>query len=459
MAYTYEDFEREANNAGMMGEFSQYDLDTARLHPEFGLSVLSQKKAYKNATTPEQRALINEETNQLRKSYGAYSGGADGSAFISEGMLPRAITGQLDTLTSQEPFSYSNQNAYQQALSKVTDAPEFSWSLETDPVWPSLKKSYLREGDRATANALGKASAATGGRPSSWAVNAATQAGDYYASQLGDRIPTLYQQAWDRAQQERQNDLAILSALGADRDREYGEYTGETARQRAILSDLEGRDETIYNRNEAEEAQRLAQEEKDQEDARRQVDAILAAGGTPSQELLIKSGYGSEYSAALAAAMARSQGIEDADWKAKYGDYSGLAGLGVDTTYVQALKDAELGKLTPSGGGGGGYYGTPAAPVKLPYLQGSYTARTKEGKGTDKTGETLLTDMLLKWPDKVIYSKSDWDNLTASYDEQALKDAGFRNGTGRNTGRSGSETSSRDYGSGGRSVDTKQKAK
>ena len=41
MAYTYEDFERAANEAGLMGQFSQYDLDLARAHPEAGLSILS----------------------------------------------------------------------------------------------------------------------------------------------------------------------------------------------------------------------------------------------------------------------------------------------------------------------------------------------------------------------------------------------------------------------------------
>ena len=73
MAYTYDDFEKA--RAGSDVHFSQYDLDLAKQHPEFGMSVLDLKKQYAAAQTPEQRALINAQANELRKNYGNYSGG------------------------------------------------------------------------------------------------------------------------------------------------------------------------------------------------------------------------------------------------------------------------------------------------------------------------------------------------------------------------------------------------
>ena len=78
MAYTYDDFVKAANQSGLMGQFSQDDLNLAQKYPEFGLSVLSLKKDYNNAATAEQRLLANQAANELRKSYGNYSGGADG---------------------------------------------------------------------------------------------------------------------------------------------------------------------------------------------------------------------------------------------------------------------------------------------------------------------------------------------------------------------------------------------
>ena len=75
MAYTYDDFVKAANQSGLMGQFSQDDLNLAQKYPEFGLSVLSLKKDYNNAATAEQRLLANQAANELRKSYGNYSGG------------------------------------------------------------------------------------------------------------------------------------------------------------------------------------------------------------------------------------------------------------------------------------------------------------------------------------------------------------------------------------------------
>lgn len=206
MAYSYDDFERAANAAGLMGNFSQYDLDLAREHPEFGMSILSLKQDYNNATTDEQRLLANEAANALRASYGNYTGGSDGSKYISTGLYDTKIDDTLDRIGSFGSFSYDDAPTYtnryeptqKQLLDSILDRGEFSWSKENDPQWSSYKKQYLREGERATADALAKASAASGGRASSFAVNAATQAGDYYAAKLSDIIPTLYQQAYDR---------------------------------------------------------------------------------------------------------------------------------------------------------------------------------------------------------------------------------------------------------------------
>ena len=204
MAYTYDDFQKAASGSNV--NFSQYDLDLAKKYPEFGMSVLDLKKQYAGATTAEQRALINAKANQLRSSYGNYTAGADGSQYVSDGKYAQGIDDTLDKIGSFGSFSYKDaptyENRYQQKQQELLDAAlnrdPFSWSKETDPQYGSYKKTYLREGERATANALAQASAASGGRPSSYAVNAATQAGDYYATKLSDAIPTLYQQAYER---------------------------------------------------------------------------------------------------------------------------------------------------------------------------------------------------------------------------------------------------------------------
>ena len=321
MAYTYDDFVKAANQSGLMGQFSQDDLNLAQKYPEFGLSVLSLKKDYNNAATAEQRLLANQAANELRKSYGNYSGGVDGGSFRLESKLNRRSDDLLDQLGSFGSFSYGEAPTYENTfaqqqkdlLDRILNREDFSWSKETDPQWSSYKKSYLREGDRATANALAKASAASGGRPSSYAVNAATQAGDYYATKLNDIIPTLYQQAYERYldeynmklkdlntvnQQEQLDYAKYLDRLGqfnTDRGFAYQNYADDYDRLRSQLADVQGQDQIDYARY-LDEASR---QQTAQDSIRSQVDAILAAGGSPSANLVSESGYSSEYVKAL----------------------------------------------------------------------------------------------------------------------------------------------------------------
>ncbi len=390
MNYTAQDFEKALASSGLSGQFSRWDLDTAQKNPDFGMGILSAKQNYNAATTPEQKILFNEEANDLRRRYGYYSGGSTGAEYLPTGQMTPQIYGKieeigsfpdyqsqyndmynaaLDRMGSMGSFSYDKAaptytNAYadlqKKLLDSVVNRDPFTWSKETDPQWGSYKKSYLREGERATANALAQASAASGGRPSSYAVNAATQAGDYYATKLNDMIPTLYQQAYDRYLQEFQmdrqklgdvnsqeqldynrylNDLGqyntdrdfALNVYNSDFDRNsaylsaimdldnmaYGRYSDNFDRLLSQLGVYQGQEDREYNwyndsLDRALQLQSINQQRQDQEKnfyrqqleqdrafAQQQLDAILKAGGTPSQGLISGSGYSNEYVQAL----------------------------------------------------------------------------------------------------------------------------------------------------------------
>ena len=371
MAYTYDDFVKAANQSGLMGQFSQDDLNLAQKYPEFGLSVLSLKKDYNNATTAEQRLLANQAANELRKSYGNYSGGADGGSFRLESKLNRRADDLLDQLGSFGSFSYDEAPAYENAfaqqqkdlLDRILNREDFSWSKETDPQWSSYKKSYLREGDRATANALAQASAASGGRPSSHAVNAATQAGDYYATKLNDVIPTLYQQAYERYLDEYNMKLKDLNAVNlqeqldyakyldrlgqfnTDRGFAYQNYADDYDRLRSQLADVQGQDQIDYARY-LDEASR---QQTAQDSIRSQVDAILAAGGSPSANLVSESGYSSEYVKALEDAYRK----QEAEKAAKKSGSGGGGTMSLTTAKAMAKEgqftDAVLNTLRKAG--------------------------------------------------------------------------------------------------------------
>lgn len=407
MPYSYDDFLSAATSSGLLGEFSQADLETAKKYPEFGLSILSLKRDYHDAATDEQKLLANEAANQLRSSYGNYMGGSDGGSYYSQGKIPGQIDAILDQINNYGSFTfdqeapvYDNQYAEQQQalLDAILNREDFSWSKETDPQWSSYKKSYLREGDRATANALAQASAASGGRASTAAITAATQAGDYYATQLNDIIPTLYQQAYDRYLNEYSMMLQDLGAVNTqeqldyakyldqltqyntDRNFAYDTYLGDFNVLQGKLSSLQGQDDVDYGRyldqinlgiqKDETEYQRGQQE---QALAQAQVDAILSAGGTPSAELIGASGYTNEY----------VQALEDAYRKAEAERTSASSGSG----------SSGSGRVT-SGGGGTGYNNGGLTTSQIIQMQEALgvTADGKWGPATQAAAGGLSAD-------------------------------------------------------------------
>ena len=100
----------------------------------------------------------------------------------------------------------------------------FSYDAASDPAYQAYKKQYAREGARSAENTLGQYAAMTGGVPSTAAVTAAQQAGDYYAAQMSDKLPELYDLAYAMYKGEGERlykQLAALRNAGSDELERY----------------------------------------------------------------------------------------------------------------------------------------------------------------------------------------------------------------------------------------------
>ena len=209
VSYTYDDFLKAYNQSGI--GFSDADMQLAQKNPNAGMGLIDAKVRWNQAKTAADRAKYNKQAEAIRSLYGGYLGGDDGFGYT--------------------PVDSPNDYV-------APEKPTFSYNLESDPVWQAYKKQYTREGQRATQDALGTTAASTGGIPSSYATAAATQAGDYYAAQMTDKVPELYQQAYNRYLNE-------LSQWNADRSFGYGQYIDElntqiANRQEALQNALYG---------------------------------------------------------------------------------------------------------------------------------------------------------------------------------------------------------------------------
>ena len=230
--------------------WSDADRALAAKDIDYGNSLFTLKNDWVNATKRGDSAgaqNAHDRAEDFRKRYGGYSGGADGSGFVKDSTFfnyddPHA--GTLDDLAeqlvNQQKFKNPYQgtlediagqlrdygafvNPYQDKTDKVLDQylnrDPFSYDLDSDPIWGQYQKTYLREGQRAREDALGSYAAATGGQSSTAAVNAASQAQDYYNAQMADKIPELYKlnyDMWLGEGSQYASQLGALRGLGAD---------------------------------------------------------------------------------------------------------------------------------------------------------------------------------------------------------------------------------------------------
>ena len=92
-----------------------------------------------------------------------------------------------------------------------------------DPLYQQYAKMYQREGDRAMKETLAEAAAGAGGM-NTYAITAAQQANNYYNSQLNDKIPELYQLAYDMYINDKESKVQNLGILQNMDATQYNRY-------------------------------------------------------------------------------------------------------------------------------------------------------------------------------------------------------------------------------------------
>lgn len=304
MTYTYDDFQKAVRSSGLGAQFSDADISLAKKNPDAGMSILKYKQDWNNATTDEARLLANQGAERVRSTYGNYSGGQSGGSFTADTLSPSDYSYDAEKPTYTSRYD----DRIQQLIEEIGNREKFEYDPKGDALYSQYKKQYAREGDRAQANTLAQAAAATGGRISSYAMTAASQAGDYYASQASDKIAELYELA-------------------------YNKYLDEYSKKLNELSMVQGAEETDYNKY----LDALGQYNADRSfDYSKFLDEIDS-----------RTTRRNERSAAEQAEFEQQYAL--AQLAASHGDYSGLGKLGIDTS--------RAGTLTSSGASSSGSAG------------------------------------------------------------------------------------------------------
>ena len=378
--FTQQQFLDAVEKEGLRDQFSEADWYHSMLDPDFGMSTISNKIDYRNAATPEARSLANQNQETLRRTKG-YTGGTDGSKFYKT-QTPISYTYE-DAPTFQESYNNEVQDAYnaaknygdfnyadyisrydpriQSKTDQILNRADFSYDPATDPLYSQYRKQYIREGRRATEDTMAAAAAMSGGLPSSYAATAAGPQGNYYASQLTDKIPELYQLAYNRYLAEDQLNRSDLSMLQGLEDSDYNkwynklnfDYNAYNDKYNRLLNTLnaaQGMQSDAWNRYRDqmgwwENQQQFGYNQwKDELDNQRQAqqdawDRAFAAAGEGDYSLLAALGvdtsrnpydYQREQDALDRERQERLDALDRAETGAYWGDYTGMNEVGIN---------------------------------------------------------------------------------------------------------------------------------
>lgn len=232
---TYDELQKDLKKNGIT--LSKYDDYYAQNDPNFGYNIMNAKLDYMNAATPEAKALANASAESYRAKLG-YSGGGDGEGYILLDNEPARGLGSYGDPSSSffnkymgdygDPNGYDAQ--YRSTLNGLLNYKPFSYDVNADPLYQSYKQQYTRNGELAMRDTLGQVSARTGGLASSYATTAANQAYNGYMQALSDKIPDLYQIAYQQYMDEYNRKANGLSMLDSARSTDYGRWQDDQSR-------------------------------------------------------------------------------------------------------------------------------------------------------------------------------------------------------------------------------------
>ncbi len=133
---------------------------------------------------------------------------------------------------SNRPGDYESkyEKEIDELLTNVLNREDFSYNLNSDPLYNQYRELYIGNGKKAMEDTIGKASALTGGYANSYAVTAGNEAYSEYLNQLNGVALDLRDRAYEKYKDEGDKlieDITILRGLDGD---DYEKYLGDLER-------------------------------------------------------------------------------------------------------------------------------------------------------------------------------------------------------------------------------------
>lgn len=196
-------------------------------------------------------------------------------------------------------------------LQQLNSRPRFEYDAGSDPLYQQYKDMYMRQGNQAMGDTVGKVAAMTGGYGNSYAQTAGQQIYQQYMDKLNDRLPELYNAAYSRYAQE-----------GTDLQNAYDRAANQ---ENLEYNRLLAADQTAYQRQQ----DQLNRSDSERDRAYSIAAAMLSGGVMPSSEMLAAAGLSSaDAQKLMQAAMSSVGGNGGGGSGSGGGSYRGSSGGG-----------------------------------------------------------------------------------------------------------------------------------
>lgn len=195
--------------------------------------LLRQLQNSKQASAPEAPAATQSNEQKVQSQGPGTTTKVSGSKSYSgnkDAYTPNAAVqeykGILRDYENDQPDAFESRydDQIQTILNGIMNREDFSYDMNNDQLYQQYKDSYMRQGQQAMRDTIAQASALTGGYGSTYAQTAGSQAYDQYLMGLNDKVPELYQLAYNMYQDEGKEMYNQLNALQGLDNTDYSRY-------------------------------------------------------------------------------------------------------------------------------------------------------------------------------------------------------------------------------------------
>lgn len=211
----------ETVSSGNTGRNVPSDTHAAKVgyYPYNGLAGLSgqtQDQLGKYQSGYKQSDAVTNAQQQL----GKYQQGYKPSDTVTAAMQ------RLQQIQDAKPQGYNSKYGAQldEILQQIGQPNDFRWDFNGDELFRTYADIYSRKGRQAMENAIGNASALTGGYGNSYGQQVGQQTYDEYMNDLYGVGMDLYDRAWQRNQADRADLFNRMGALQSADQTDYGRY-------------------------------------------------------------------------------------------------------------------------------------------------------------------------------------------------------------------------------------------